>query len=453
MASMENQAVKRKRSPVEIVQPSPRLIPQSGPGAVNVTQINYLAKTEGDKMQLIKGDSETFADVLDLIDDYEGVLQRHESLAANLGAKLVGPLLLKSLDKLFEAPIKVVNPYAEDGVVITWLDVLEFAKNNPQDFLLSDSGTGSRVCRFWVKDCSVEISEDDYRLILSGAPQRMIPVQPIPEDEAAELGTMDILEQRLAMLIKKADLVAGRARQLNYHLKGRKAAIQNRRASISAAETPGSTTATLQGSEMRSPTVFQAVNYSSTSTNGETSPAQNSLHQDLLRQFLTPSSHRKSMDISSGVSRTNKPLPHTPNSGSPAHDHYRRPTNSGANKEDWGGLHRPLMLVRVEKLNRGDVITPSCDRCRRLEIECTKHLTACTGCTKKHARCSWRDMTDAEAQALMQGGGDAPVASASPPSNTVADGEAAPVSENVEDSAADVTALTPSTVQQVMPAH
>jgi len=37
-----------------------------------VTQINYLVKSRMDKMKLIEGDSETFGDVLALIDDYEG---------------------------------------------------------------------------------------------------------------------------------------------------------------------------------------------------------------------------------------------------------------------------------------------------------------------------------------------------------------------------------------------
>ena len=128
-----------------------------------------------------------------------GVLQRHESLAANLGAKLVGPLLLKSLEKLFEGPIKVSTTYPAEPASITWLDVLDFARSTPQNFVLSESRSGGRVCHFWINQCSVEISEDDYRLIISGAPERMIPTQPIVDDEVAELGTMDILEQRLSI--------------------------------------------------------------------------------------------------------------------------------------------------------------------------------------------------------------------------------------------------------------
>src|SRR5689334_4824927 len=125
-----------------------------------------------------------------------GVLQRHESLAANLWAKLVGPLLLKSFEKLFDGPIKVIqSSFALEQAPITWLDIVTFARTNLSDFALTggDSVHG-KACRVWIKGGQIEISEDDYRLIMSGAPERMIPVQPIPEDESSELATLNILE-------------------------------------------------------------------------------------------------------------------------------------------------------------------------------------------------------------------------------------------------------------------
>ena len=130
---------------------------------------------------------------------YLGVLQRHESLAANLGAKLVGPLLLKSFEKLFDGPIKTITPsFALDQSPISWIDIIAFARSNPHDFTLSPSPSSPSIktCRFWIKNGQVEISEDDYRLIMTGAPDRMIPTQPILEDESAELGTLNILEGR-----------------------------------------------------------------------------------------------------------------------------------------------------------------------------------------------------------------------------------------------------------------
>ena len=42
-----------------------------GNGPANVTHINYLMKARGERLRLIEGDSETFADVLGMIDDYE----------------------------------------------------------------------------------------------------------------------------------------------------------------------------------------------------------------------------------------------------------------------------------------------------------------------------------------------------------------------------------------------
>jgi hypothetical protein len=79
----ETGAIKRKRSPVDDTQgrqvPHPPMghgmgVGTAGPGVGpgNVTQINYLMKAKTDRLRLIEGDSETFADVLGMIDDYEG---------------------------------------------------------------------------------------------------------------------------------------------------------------------------------------------------------------------------------------------------------------------------------------------------------------------------------------------------------------------------------------------
>lgn len=70
--------------------------------------------------------------------------------------------------------------------------------------------------------------------------------------------------------------------------------------------------------------------------------------------------------------------------------------------------NRALVTARIEKLARGDVIVPPCDRCRRLKTQCIKHLTACLGCTKKHARCIWKALTEEEITWLKgeTGGGD-----------------------------------------------
>ena len=51
----------------------------------------------------------------------------------------------------------------------------------------------------------VQISEEDYVLISSGIPQKMIPPQPIVEDEEKELGTLEILEKNLGQIVQLAD--------------------------------------------------------------------------------------------------------------------------------------------------------------------------------------------------------------------------------------------------------
>lgn len=51
------------------------LVPQYSYDIPDVTQINYLIKAKREKMPLIEGDSETFKNILALMDDYEGLLR------------------------------------------------------------------------------------------------------------------------------------------------------------------------------------------------------------------------------------------------------------------------------------------------------------------------------------------------------------------------------------------
>jgi hypothetical protein len=327
-----------------------------------------------------------------------GVLQRHESLAANLGAKLVGPLLLKSFEKLFDGPIKTIqSSFALDQSPITWLDIVTFARTNPTEFYLSEHSSvpGAKSCRFWIKGGQVEVSEDDYRLIMSGGPERMIPTQPIAEDESAELATLNILEGRLAILIKKADAVASKARQLNYHLKGRKTAVLSRKAAEPV----------VIDNERTQP--FSAINAHTRSPAPPNSEA-GKLQQQLLEQFLSSEHRRQSLPASAPHSVRPKAsrvstadpanfLVSTFNGESPTGIDNRRTSHPPTSSEDGlEGHNKVLMASRIEKLVRGDRINPPCDRCRRLKFECTKHLTACQACTKKHAKCSWKDIREGE---------------------------------------------------------
>ena len=84
------------------------------------------------------------------------------------------------------------------------------------------------------------------------------------------------------------------------------------------------------------------------------------------------------------------PIPNTPTSLLP----YVKP--SAADRYDDNGPYKAAMVSRMEQLQRGDRIQPPCDRCRRLHMDCRKNLTACMGCTKKHAKCSWKDVLEDE---------------------------------------------------------
>ena len=358
------------------------------------------------------GDNDTFGDVLNLIGEYEGrqqgnlalpfqssatyshdgtgILDRHESLAAALGAKLTGPLFLKRIEKFFEGPIKTstASPYTNP---ISWLDVVAFAKASPADFSLTAQPNGTRTCRFVCKGIQVEITEDDWRLISSGALDRFPLEHPFEEDETAELATLDILEQRASVLYKKADEVAARARILHHKFGLRKGSISRRR---NPPNVPGR---------------FQAIN---SSQRGHGTNSSYDLHADLLQQFMTNTAllNQSRSTSGAGISTTSTVIPASPASHTHRHSGSGRSVGAQEGTAHTGAsggdvqpdVYRSLVTQKAEKLSKGDLITPPCDRCRRLRLSCVKHLTACQGCTKKHAKCSWKNVTEDEASRLMQ---------------------------------------------------
>ncbi|KAI1433693.1 hypothetical protein GGR50DRAFT_695836 [Xylaria sp. CBS 124048] len=402
----ETDHLKRKRDVTDdsgsqadrIPRPPP---PQSG----NSVPIDYFSKPLGVKLKLIQGDGEAFSDVLRLMNEYEGVLNRHESLAFNLGAKLTGSRLLKAMEGAFEGAIITTPPQNQlTSDPVTWIEIVEFARSHPQEFHLSSTPTGLRCCQFSLKGAQVEIGEDDWRIIVSGALDRfrLFRPQPLEQDERVELATLEIIEQRLQVLIKRADEVARRARQLNYRLGVRKAFIHSH-----CPSQPSSTTG------------FQPVNCV---RKVDTSPGYD-LHADLLRQFAAPAvqpSHQRASAANSVaptpkvVSSTASPTPRNSiqqrsfaNSNRPS-PVYTPPEPTGKPYEE---ENRKLVIKRIEKIVRGDAIKPPCDRCRRLKTQCIKYLTACQGCTKKHTKCTWKKLTEDEVMMLKGevgsgGGGD-----------------------------------------------
>jgi hypothetical protein len=166
--------------------------------------INYLARQYNEDLPLISNDG-TLPSILQLLNEYQGVLDRHESMACNLGARPLGPILIKRFERLFDGPPKVLKTTGKELHSVSWLDVVEFARNKPEQFSLGQMSEGLRVCQFYTKQCRVQISEEDYLLISSGMPQKLIPPQPIVEDEEKELGTLEILEKNLSSICHLAD--------------------------------------------------------------------------------------------------------------------------------------------------------------------------------------------------------------------------------------------------------
>lgn len=167
-------------------------------------QINYLARQFSDTLPLLTID-DNLPTIIQLLGDYNGVIERHESLAGNLGARPLGPILIKRFERLFDGPPRVLKSHGKDGVKVSWLDVVEFARHKPEQFNLEKMRDGVRVCQFYTKQSRVEISEEDFFLISSGMPQKLIPPQPIAEDEEKELGTLEIMEKSVAHIIQLAD--------------------------------------------------------------------------------------------------------------------------------------------------------------------------------------------------------------------------------------------------------
>lgn len=257
--------------------------------------------------------------------------------------------------------------------------------------------------------------EDDWRLIATGALDSMIPEGPLEEDEAAELATVDILEARLEGITRAAEEAVVRAKNLAFALAGRRSGILARR------EVHGS------------PCGFQAVNdghpgvrrrRTSVRTGariGETSD----LHGELLKQFnaTSPSPNtfpRPVYAVAAGKNMAPHALSPVPNHSAP-HPAYpivsptsrypplapsgrlpapTPPSRKDSAADDTDSVHRPLIVNMVETLGKGEEITPPCDRCRRLRLGCVKHLTACQGCTRKHAKCTWKNASEAEIAGL-----------------------------------------------------
>lgn len=253
-------------------------------------------------------------------------------------------------------------------------------------------------------------------------------------------------------------LVSARARQLSYRLKNRRTAIITRRENDASLNAQSRTTSDIWRdanghglgngrSSNASPSGFVAVNahrpeaesedkalsspfmFSHANTDNVTiingtsiKGASPTTRAELMKKFFTTADRQaRGYDEASGTvnplvrprprgsdlaeysiyNTTSTPvaIPSTPSSLLPL------PKSSSHEKDD-GGPFKLEMVARMEELQRGERVIPPCDRCRRLHMDCLKNLTACMGCTKKHAKCSWREVKEEELRAAY---GSAPV--------------------------------------------
>lgn len=172
----------------------------------NHLQINYLARRYADDLPLVSPD-DSLQSTLILLNAYYEVMDRSESLASNLGAKPLGAMIVKRFERMFDGAPKVMGGRSQEAstTVATWLDIVDLAASTLERYTMLQDQDGSRVCELEVKGQKVHINEEDWLMVKSGLPQKMIPPQPIAEDEEKELGTLEILEGAVAQISHLAD--------------------------------------------------------------------------------------------------------------------------------------------------------------------------------------------------------------------------------------------------------
>ncbi|TKX19354.1 transcription factor-like protein 24 [Elsinoe australis] len=462
-AQLPGNMLKRKRSSPSISSASAPPPPPKTPKTTNAVQINYLARQSPQDLPLLSK-TETIPNILDVLSSYSSVLDRHESLASNLGARPLGPILIKRFERCFDAPPDIIasHSHAKDTSEtpqVTWLEVIQFAQSHPGQFTLSTFSEGRRVCQFYYpqKQVRVQVTEEDFLFIKSGRCQDLIPPLPIWEDEEKEVGTCEILEKQLRELTNAADTVAARTRQLSHRLKGRRMAIMERRAGEKQAnvadidthdsvhDQPSPDNPAYRNSGVGFTAVNGASSGSSAAVNGIEPPAPTapvSVRHELLKHFQSLSQNQTSDSRRQSVAAASPKAPQPPvMHGNPHHEPEPMPAHVPSSRPDplsyylasteppppvvtaaarltpaHGPKHnfsrplapgqeitqpfRNLCQAHMESLPRGSRVMPPCDRCRRLKMDCLKNLTSCQGCTKKHARCHWKEVGRDEVEGL-----------------------------------------------------
>ncbi|OIW30642.1 hypothetical protein CONLIGDRAFT_630599 [Coniochaeta ligniaria NRRL 30616] len=201
------------------------MMPQ--PQSASEPPVQYHTDSNRPKLELVPTGCPQLLDIIETVEAYKYALGHQESLAARLGAQMASPKFVKALDSLFESTVTTEQSMANDKPPPTWMEVIAFSKAEPSMFKLDRAPDGIGRCRFSLGGSSCIISENDWRLIVSGAVDcfGVIPDKGTPQDEAAELATLEIIDERLMILVSEADKLAERGRQVRYQLRKRKAGI------------------------------------------------------------------------------------------------------------------------------------------------------------------------------------------------------------------------------------
>jgi hypothetical protein len=197
---------------------------------------------------------------------------------------------------------------------------------------------------------------------------------------------------------------------LRHRIAARRRAILDRRASETSSNAPRqaspSNVALLNGNGNGS-IGFTAVNTAHTEPLNLTGASED-IKMDLLRQFNnvkllkkmgegygSPSGLSSPAIGSSMAQNSDYGVAPAPFKGSGSVTHTPQ---AAAPKDD--GPYKAEIMARMDLIPRGKPMVPPCDRCRRLHMDCMKNLTACLGCTKKHAKCAWKEVRPEELASL-----------------------------------------------------
>ncbi|KAF3760022.1 hypothetical protein M406DRAFT_75389 [Cryphonectria parasitica EP155] len=169
--------------------------------------VNYRIRTPGDTYLLPCPEfGICIEDYKNILLKYAEIFTNNESLAAHLGVNMSEPVLSRNIDQFFHGPIITGESYTFVGYPkppVTWLDIVQYFRCNPDGYRLVSDLDGQRVCKFMLKNMEVTITEEDCRTANSGILEQngLSPVLPLDDDEAKEIYIIGFVRQ-LCKLVK-----------------------------------------------------------------------------------------------------------------------------------------------------------------------------------------------------------------------------------------------------------